>query len=203
MATQQELIEEQFAQATKGLAQKRKQAEEEALMGVNRQAAMGGLTGGGAIKAKQKAQQGLEDVFGGQMTQLEGQKAAASQAAQAQKEQQEFASEEAAKQRLFTAGESALTRGQQQQQFESAFGLQNKQFDESRRQFDEQLKYQLKEFTENQITNFINAMTAFDKAGLGDANKFNQLAAAINRVRGMDAFQYSLGGNGTTEKVIQ
>lgn len=185
MPTQEELINQQFAQARQGLGQKKKQAVEELQMGVNRRQAMGGLTGGAALKAQQKGAQGLEDVFGQNEAALGAAQAQSQQQAQAQKEAMQFQTGERESSQKFAGEQAGLGREQQQKQFESAFGLQNKQFDESRRQFDEQLRYQLKEFSENQVTNFINAMTAFDKTGLGDPNRFNQLAAALQRIRGM------------------
>jgi hypothetical protein len=65
------------------------------------------------------------------------------------------------------AGQEAQVR-QGERQFQQQFGLQKSQFEESKRQFEQQMGFQWKEFDENKRTNFINALTALEKAGLKD-----------------------------------
>lgn len=98
---------------------------------------------------------------------------------------QDFGAEQAGRQRLFQSVEAEKERLQQAAQFETAFGLQQRTFDENKRQFDQQLQYQLSELAENKLTNFINAMTALDKQLGTDRTKYTNLIDRINELRNL------------------
>lgn len=206
MADQNELIAQQYGAAKQNLLQKQKVAQEDAQMGVNRNLAITGLSGGAALKAQQKANRNVNETFAGAQTDLEGQQAKALQDVQAQKEAQAFQSSErqagqtfagtqaelqrqyGTQERLggqqFQAGETAASRQQQESQFARQYGLQNQQFEEARNQFSQQMNYQWQELDENKRTNLVNTLIALDKSGLSDTNYLFRLLGSRNIIRG-------------------
>jgi hypothetical protein len=192
MGSQEDLILQQYSAARQKLAQQQKVQGEEAQQGLARRQAMGGLTGGAAAKALEKTQTGLAEQYGNANADLSAAQAKALQDVQAQKEAQayatservagqEFAGSEAEKGRQygtqerlgtqqFAGGEAEKQRAFQQEQFNKTFGLQQNQFNEAKRQFDQQMGFSLKELDENKKTNLINAAVAMDASGIGSRN---------------------------------
>lgn len=166
MASQEELILKQFSAARQKLGQNREMGKQDLQDKLDRQQAVTGLSGGSAAKLSQKAQGEFEKNFSGADADLSAGEAQALQQAQAQKEQQEFQS-----------GEAQKDRSQQESQFGRSFGLSSKQFEESKNQFAQQMQYQWAEMGENQKTNMINAAIALWKSGLGDASITGNIAA--------------------------
>jgi len=97
---------------------------------------------------------------------------------------QGFASGERQASQQFASSESQRQEQIQKSQFGQTYGLQMKQFNESKDQFKKQMDFQMSEFSENKRTNLINAMTAFEKSGLGNPERFNQILNSVNRIRG-------------------
>lgn len=183
MPTSQELINQQFAEAGKGLLQKRKQAEDQLGQAVARRQAMGGLTGGAALKAQSKGAQQLEEAFGAQEAALQSEKARTSLAAQEAETQRQFGAAEAEKGRTFQATQAEKDRAQQKDQFEKTFGLQQQQFAETARQFNEGMRFQWAELDENQVSNFINALTALRNVDVTSWQGIEPTADAVTRLR--------------------
>lgn len=110
MPTQEELILKQFAGARQKLGQQKKTAAQELERGLGRQAVIGGLKGGAAIKARAKALKGLEEGFSTAQSELEGAEAGELRAATADKEAKQFAREERLGSQDFAAAESQRGR---------------------------------------------------------------------------------------------
>lgn len=138
------LIAKQFGAQRQNLLYQNKAAQDQSNMAVDRQAAISGLNGGSALKAKENAQRGLNDQYQQASNQLTGQEA------QAKGQESQY----------------SRNLAEQQKQFSAQYGLQNQQFEESKNQFAQQMGLQNREFTENQKTNLVNTYLALDKAGL-------------------------------------
>jgi hypothetical protein len=72
-----ELIAKQFATQRVGLQRKQKQAQDESQMALDRQSALTGLSGGAAIKSKEKADRAINETYADAENQLAGQEASA------------------------------------------------------------------------------------------------------------------------------
>lgn len=184
MATTAELIEQQFAEQKKGLGLRKKQALEEAQMGIGRRQAMGGLTGGAALKAQSKVMKDLEDVYGSQESGLAAEKARSLAGAQEAETQRQFATSERVGAQEFGSGESAKDRAQQREQFEKQHVLQQDQFRETARQFNEGMRFQWADLNESQLSNFINAMTALNHAQLGNTDNLRRITEVLETLKG-------------------
>jgi hypothetical protein len=195
MATQEDLVLQQFAAAKKKLQGQEMAGQDQLQMAQQRQQAVTGLSGGAAMKAASKAAKQYGEGVANAQADLDTQQAAALQNVAAQKEQQAFqtserlgtqdyGSQEAQKQRSFQGEQASLDRGQQAQQFGQTLDFQNKQFQTQKDQWKQQMDYQLKEFNENTKTNLFNAVTAMKQAGLDnpdDALRFMGIFSQIGK----------------------
>lgn len=184
MATQEELILKQFASNRARLGQNRQTAQDQLKQGLQRRQAMGGLTGGAAIKAAAKAQKGLEQEYATQESELSGQEAEALRRNLAEKEAREFHTSERVAGQEFAASQASIDRKIQEEQFAKQYGLSIKQFDEMKRQFNQQFSFQIQELEENKKTNIINATIAAKNAGLTDPYAANKIQNIINGIYG-------------------
>lgn len=153
-------IMKQFATARQGLQYQKANDMDVANMAADRNQAVSGLSGGAALKTHENASRAVNQSYSGAESNLSSQEAAAQGQVAATQEAQQFQSSETAKQ-----------LAQQQSQFEKNYGLASKQFEASKDQFAKQMDYQWKEFTQNQQTNYLNTVTALNKAfgsDLGD-----------------------------------
>jgi hypothetical protein len=78
MQSQEDIINNQFQSALKGLDVQKKQAQDQNKLTIMRQKALGGLTGGGAVSAELKANQGVDENYNKAKSDLEQQKGAQS-----------------------------------------------------------------------------------------------------------------------------
>lgn len=187
MATQEELILKQFASQRQALGQRQAKAADEMKQGLQRRQAIGGLTGGSAIKAANKAQKNLESEFATQESAIGGQEAEALRRAKSEEEAKQFAREERLGSQDFGAQQAQLGREFQtgerlgSQEYGAQQAQLGRQFQSSEREAAQQFASAEANLGRQFTSQEREAVQAFQEAQRLGAQDFASAEAALGR----------------------
>jgi hypothetical protein len=163
------------------------------------------MTGGASTKALENSQRGIAEGFGSADATLSGQQAQALQGIQAQKEAQQYQTQERLGTQEFGAQEAQKQRSEAARQFNANYGLQNSQFEAAQNQFNRQMDFTYREFNENQKANLLNSMIALDQSGIDSSQTLNQMEYLFNNLmdpKYLKAGQITYDTQGNTTPVL-